>query len=507
MGVEPGTRGGAAAAGEIPGVLTPAPDLKASTLSTTDGRRTRRRGALIPADLDLLAQVDLLEASTSLLQRIEAMIPPESVLKEYPKPTRKDKWYKREVIDKHYKGADYVLITIPDDDGKQRPYIVPAHHSLARLEDAPATTPGTHYAKASFEGLSALSIDGVGHLALLGPRMNRWQKSVDSQDFDVPVSTPEMTLGIKDYAAILGPSVFGDPDKPTRAYVRPFAILGNGPMGVASSPDNLVSMGAIIWNWPTYFKEASEKVYRGEGLDVIVQPNQRTEIPTGKNSVNYGRASKASTDAKAEGGNESLYFATFYAHGDIGPKNRGRTALLKDEAPEDLREHMLNLAIADGPGEEIITFARRDDGKVEMLYPPTDVGRLGGTTLDYIINYIAPKLGIPTRETYWSLQDVVDGKVEPFMAMVGNAVMVAPVGKFRLFDQDRRPILDDTGQPLVIPMRHPDELPELRAIQGELEAEFAGVAESHPSLLTRVASGPEVDEARALLDKTFAKWF
>lgn len=271
-------------------------------------------------------------------------------------------------------------------------------------------------------------------------------------------------------------------------------------MGVATRPTDTIIEGAIAWNWPSYFANP-EEVYRGGGLRVVVQPNQRTELITGKYASNYGGAGSVGQKAKEYGADDSMYLATFYAH------DRDNSFLFKDKrkmSPDELKHHMLKLALADGPGEEVVAFTK--DGT--MLYPPMDVGRLGGTTLDYMIK-IAKKLDIPTREAYFCIDDINTGETGTkdsivSLAYVGNAVKFAPIGRLDLRDAQGQPLREEGP----IELKHPDEVRNLRRLQHQYEAELTGrVPLTDPELLTPIPRGQTVDEARELVASTFRDWY
>src|ERR1041385_7233940 len=133
---------------------------------------------------------------------------------------------------------------------------------------------------------------------------------------------------------------------------------------------------------------------------------------------------------------------------------------------------MGRVALADGPGEEILAVTK--DGT--LLIPPMDVNRLGGTTAAYVRDHLAPALGVATEERAFNLAQVRDGEIIGLF-FAGNASRLAAIGEVRLHDA--------AGNPLdKIVVGVPDEV---RALIDQYEAEVRGmIPPSDNSLLVPV---------------------
>lgn len=303
----------------------------------------------------------------------------------------------------------------------------------------------------------------------------------------LPVNPQEFEQVIIDLGSILALTVLFDKnDRPSRAYVRPSIHPGFGRMGITLKPNHEIDSSVIMWNWPSYFSDP-EKAYHGRGLTVIATGEQRLFPILGKHASNYGDAGRVGTLAKNLDGDEALFFAPY------GIRDGKREYLYGPAGKDEVAKVLKYGVIADGPGEEIIAIT--DDGKI--LYPPKDVNRLGGTTLDYIAKRLGPKLGFTFEERPFTLEDFKTGKIIG-MAMIGNAVRVAPVGQINIHDPESLELIDQ----IIIP---PPE--QIRQLVTQYEAEVSGQVEpSDHSLLTPV----DLDGGMTACDDLYTlyqKWF
>jgi branched-subunit amino acid aminotransferase/4-amino-4-deoxychorismate lyase len=309
--------------------------------------------------------------------------------------------------------------------------------------------------------------------------------------FEAPIDQETLAQGISDLVAILGPDIFVGPDGTIgRAYIRPSVVPGMGPQGVSPSPLLEIDAAVEAFHWPFYFPpEAAERAYQGSGLVVIAKPHQRLEPITGKHATNYGHAAAIGKEAQRLGGDEALFFAP-YSIGADGERQLELLSSYKGDS-EGLREAMGRVALADGPGEEILAVTK--DGT--LLIPPMDVNRLGGTTAAYVRDHLAPALGVATEERAFNLAQVRDGEIIGLF-FAGNASRLAAIGEVRLHDA--------AGNPLdKIVVGVPDEV---RALIDQYEAEVRGmIPPSDNSLLVPVDLVGGQD-ARRRLDSIYAHW-
>lgn len=423
--------------------------------------------------------------SETLARTVEKYLPSKEILEAYPFPDPISLDRKAVFEDKH-PGSKYSLVYF-HREGKL--VIVPTWHPI---NTTPIPTHGGDYASGAFEGHSLEPVvkDGeiVGaNLILHEKRMARLKKSVEARDFSLPVSLSELSQGISDLASILGEDILRSPaGVPCRAYVRPEARPGAGGLGLGVKKDHQIDTSVLCWNWPSYFTDP-ERVYQGSGLVAIAFPEQRLEKITGKHASNYGAAGTIGNRARALGGDEAIYFGPYL----VRPVDR-KMEDIQIHSKHDISELLRFGVLADGPGEEI--FAITSSG--EIWYPPMNVNKLGGTTLNYLIEHIAPNLNIVTRERPFNLLDIETGLIVSLL-FAGNAARLAPIGEVRVFG-------GNSQEPWVTV--HLTVSPIARRLMARYEAEVrAQIAPSHPSLLTPVDLSVG-KQARKVLDKVYKKW-
>lgn len=364
-------------------------------------------------------------------------------------------------------------------------YAIFYNHATHHLEPAPPqviiSSPFSHaidYASGCFEGISAHVNErtGIPQVILLEPRTKRmFTRSIPNSGFKSPIGANEFQQAVVDFVAINGYEyqLFRNPKQNSelaRAYVRPSihpaALGGYGVWLPAGYP---VDATFITWPWPDYL---DPKMYT-KGGEVAITGKQRLSFITGKHSRNYGEAVVDSKEAREQfGANEFVYLAPY-----LVDENGSRFWT----NPRNSQMKLKYGALADGPGEEVI--ALKKDQKT-LIYPPIEVNRLGGTTLEYIKDYLAPRFGIKTQEGDITLADLRADKYVA-LAMIGNAVRVAPIRLIRILDTacDSEEVLQEE-----IELFSPGNIPEpLRALMRRYEDEINGrVDPSHPSLLTPV---------------------
>ena len=343
----------------------------------------------------------------------------------------------------------------------------------------------------SFEPVTTVVSDSQGvdivgaNIILLEPRMERlYGRSFPARELQFPVGKEAFTQGVVDLMAILGRSVLvGEGGNMGVGSIRVTVGPGVGKFGKSAIGREVEA------SVESYFGQKSfpERAYRGSGLIVSAGPNQRFQKFYGKHSSHYGDGGRIGAMAKGIGADDAIFFAPYCAD-----DQNHVCALFQCENDSRRLEHeMLRLALADGLGAELLAIRR--DGKV--LLPPMAVNRLGGVTADYIMRYLAPSLGIPTEESLFSLQQVLDGEIVGLF-FAGNAARVAAIGAVILHDA-RGNILNEIR--LVVHGR-------ITSLIDRFEKEVRGIIPpSHSSLVTKVdlESG---QKAREILERTFVGW-
>lgn len=452
-----------------------------------------------------LAQIDRPRSGESVVSRIAQYLPPPGLLAEYaaPGPVERER---RALYQAKRPGCDYSLVAY-----EGRMIMVPAWHPL---NTEPQIAHANQYGTGMFEGGSIEPVvndrgEIVGANAILvDPRLNRmFGRSVEGRPGIVPpVPRAQFQQAILDYAAILGKNVLTMPDgKSARAYLRPSIAPGAGALGIGVK-DQPINAAVEAWTWPYYFSDP-ERVYHGSGLVVAAGPNQRLEQIHGKHASNYGPAARVGNLARAAGADEALYFGPYMVNKD---GTRGKREIILDDfrrgrADIQLVDTLRSLVVADGPGEEVMAVTTNG----EIWLPPMDVNRLGGTTADYVMNHLAPRLGLKVKIKPFSLRDIhqpdnPDGRIAGLF-FAGNASRLAPIGEIRLRNADGQQFKDVDGLP--IPDLHLPISDVMRQLVERYEQEVTGQIEpSDPSLLTPIdLDGGQ--EARVILDEVYAEWF
>jgi hypothetical protein len=198
-----------------------------------------------------------------------------------------------------------------------------------------------------------------------------------------------------------------------------------------------------------------------------VTGHQRLFPITGKHASNYGAAVENGKLARNLGADELIYLAPYL----IDKNGREYWA-----DPSDLETKLRDGVLSDGPGEECVAISA--DQKT-LVYTPMRTNRLGGTTLQYVVDHLASNIGLETQEADITLHDLRSGKYSA-LAMIGNAVKVTPMRQVNLY----------RGQELTekIELFAEKNIPEmLQTLMTRWNEETRGIIDpSHPSLLTPV---------------------
>lgn len=383
-------------------------------------------------------------------------------------------------------------------------YAIFFNHAINQLDYAPPnlilSSPFSHaidYASGAFEGISAHvnQRTGIPHVILLNPRTERmFTRSIPSSALTSPITPQEFRQAVIDFVAVNGQNnqLFRNPQNPdelVRAYIRPTIHPASmGGYGVWLAEGYPIDAAFITWPWPDYLPPTTYT----HGGEVAITGKQRLAFITGKHARNYGEAVVDSKVARESFGvKEFVYLAPYLIDKD------GSTVW---ESPKNTPRFMKDGALADGPGEEV--FAITSDMRT-MIYPPMDVNRLGGTTLEYVKHHIAPRFGIEAQEKSITLRDLRDGKFAA-LAFAGNAVRIAPIRLIRIVNTSPGATYGNIDE--EIELFKPGDIPDpLRQIMNRWEDEISGrVDPSHPSLVTPV----DMERGRIIrerLDEQFAQ--
>ncbi len=393
----------------------------------------------------------------------------------------------RQIITTGWDRARYVARLNPLDPAQM---VVCPPTSLLNM--APNQQHRGDYATGIFEGSSAEpTVDGNGkitgvNVVLQEPRLKRFRRSMQARNFDLPVPLEQFGQAILDITALHGLDVVtADDGSATRAYIRPAAGPGVGKWGVAHSAGHRVEASTIIFRWGHYLPDV-DRVYSGSGARCAITGVQRMFAVRGKHASNYGNAAFDGNVAHQLHYDELVYLAPY------GIRD-GEVVYGLSDFDDLIRDGVL----ADGPGEEI--FGILSDGET-LVYPPMRVNRLGGTVLQYLIDHLAPALGLKTLEADITLADLRAGKVVG-LAYAGNAARVAPIGQLDIV----KPGVDGTGEVVETVVQFGIH-PAIAAIRDQWENELRGrKPASHASLLTPV----DLEwgrEFRSMLDSFWQKF-
>lgn len=363
----------------------------------------------------------------------------------------------------HFPGAHYASVY---SDTEKRMVIVPIHEAIDSQ-----FSHGVDYGSGVFEGGSALINErtGIPHIILHEARMNRlFHRSLPNRGYQSPVSQAALSEAARELIALQGESLFLHPDGVTpgfvRAYLRPtIHPAGLGGFGVSMKKDHPIGAGILAWSWPDYL-DPSLAINGGVAA---ITGHQRLFPITGKHASNYGAAVKDGNLARSLGTDELIYLAPYLIDKDgheywTDPSNT--EAKLRDGV------------LSDGPGEECVAITKDQQ---TLVYTPMRTNRLGGTTLQYIIDHVAEKIGLQTQERDITLNDIRADKYSA-LAMIGNAVKVTPMREIRLYNGE--------SAEEVLELFPEKEIPGmLQTLMDRWDEETRGLIDpSHPSLLTLV---------------------
>lgn len=377
-------------------------------------------------------------------------------------------WYKK-TIEQSWQQAKYVVRNVPFAPDK---LVVCPPHSAMNM--APNQQHRVDYATGIFEGSSAEPVcDDEGNIVginvvLLKPRMERFERSMVARGFGLEVSLVDFSQALLDLVAIHGLDlVTQDDGLPTRAYLRPSAGPGVGPWGISLKKNHFIEASHTVFRWGPYFPD-SQRVNEEEGVRAMITGAKRDFKILGKHASNYGVAALDGALARKMNYDELLYLAPY----GIKDGNLNYDIL-------DLESLQRWGVLADGPGEEV--FGVLADGQT-LVYPPMRVNRLGGTVLQYVVDHMAPALGLETKEQDISLSDLRTGKVVG-LGFAGNAARVTPIGQVDIVESD----LEGGGGRVVETVFEGGIHETVARLHKQWEAEMRGLVDpSHPSLLTPV---------------------
>jgi branched-subunit amino acid aminotransferase/4-amino-4-deoxychorismate lyase len=391
-----------------------------------------------------------------------------SVLKGWNEHHNEVKEHYRGLTTKSWEGARYVLRNLPFT---QEQLIFCPPYSILNM--APCQQHRIDYGTGSFEGSSAepyLNSAGevVGiNIILHKPRMQRLLRSLQNRSYVLPMAPERFAQAILDAVAVHGKSiVVAENHTASRAYIRPSIGPGVGPLGVSFKEGHFIETSVLVYRWGDYFQDA-ERI-RDHGARVVITGVKRMFPITGKHASNYGSAAAEGSIARKLSYDELIYLAPY------GIKNN-----ILDYGIVDFDELMRWGVVSDGPAEEI--FALLSDGET-LIYPPKRVNRLGGTVLNYIVEFMAPKMGLRVIEKDITLQDIREGRIVG-LAFAGNAVKITPIGSVDIVKSSQCGIAEEITTLADFGGIHPTII----KLRNQFAAELCGKTEpSHASLLTPV---------------------
>lgn len=413
---------------------------------------------------------------------LKQYLPSATTLKQYLQPGPRELEVRKHIRE-NLLGCEYALVSF---DGKL--VIVPAWHPIAMVPQANA---GTHYSHAIFEGGSARPIVKNGkvtgvNLIIFPPKMKRLQKSLKAQGLEPPVSIPKIEQGIKDFISIVGDKPFLSPEgEPIRAYIRPALMRGEGAFGVTPAPNINALFSCIHWGWLLYLPE---EVYAHGGIAAAFLDEQRLVRIRGKLAGNYSVSGEIGKRARKLGAHEAVLFGP-YAY--TGGKKHWINYEEGSSAVGIIKKYG---TIVDGPGEDILFFKLNSSGNIsEIFIQPLDTNILGGTTRNFIIQSLAPSMGIKVTEKPITIDDIRKKRVHA-MCFCGNAVNVAPMRTLRVYDD----------QDNLVEELHLQVSSGIKMFVARFIAEVSGqIPASSEELLTPVKF--DID-ARKQLDTIYKRW-
>lgn len=421
------------------------------------------------------------EEIPAITERIREYFPRPEVLVDYTAPKILD-LEEKDRVEKTFPDARISLVR---DHTTGKFVFAPTWHPI---QGSLPHNPGLHYAHISFEGSSLLPVrddDGnlIGaNLVLHEARMERFKKSIASLGLINLIDEnllSEFSQGVIDLASMSRNVLL----KNLRGYVRPWAIRDDTTVGVAPKKTDFLAMGAFIMSMGKYLKD---EAYQEGAVSAAFLASRREVRILGKNAMNYGAAGDIGARAAAVGAHEAALLGPYW----IDPSTGEKRSYSSDEHTAQ-QQALKGGLIVDGPGEDLVFFT--PDGY--LLYQPMDTNILAGTTRRYITTYLAPYLGIRTREWPVTINDIKKGRVVG-AAYTGNAVGFCGVRVFKF--------LDANG--MEVEALDMNITPEIRSLTKRFAEELSGRVPTAGPLLTPVdlASG---DKALEMLQNGFKGWF
>lgn len=390
-------------------------------------------------------------------------------LKDWHEDINKVQQHFAEIIKTSWQKTKYIARNVPFAPDKM---VICPPHSMLNL--APNQQHRTDYATGAWEGSSAEPMLDANNkfiginVILHRPRLARLARSLRSRGYISEIPLEKFSQMILDVVAVHGfDIVTGDNGEPARAYLRPSMGTGVGPWGISFEKQHFIETSALAFRWGGYFSDF-ERI-DNHGLDVVITGVQRMFPVTGKHASNYGAAAMDGSVARKLKYDELIYLAPY---------------CIKDGSMDFGMHTFAEITrygvFSDGPGEEL--FAISKDGST-LLYPPMRVNRLGGTVLDYIVKYLAPALGITTKEQDITIEQIRNGEIAG-VAFVGNAVKVTAVHKIDIVKPDKHMQNGEKTESLIeFAAIHPTILKIREQFLNEI---YGKKPSSHESLLTPV---------------------
>ena len=389
-------------------------------------------------------------------------------LKGWHEEINKVQMHFADVIKKSWQKTKYVARNVPFAPDKM--VICPPYSALNL---APNQQHRSDYATGSWEGSSAETMldkdeNFIGiNVILHRQRLARLIRSLRARGYGCHIPIEQFSQMILDIVAIHGfDMVTADDGSPARAYIRPSLGTGVGPWGISFKSEHFIESSALAFRWGNYFSDTAR--IDKDGIRAVITGVQRMFPIMGKHASNYGAAAMDGSIARSLQYDELIYLAPYgIRDGNI------------DFGIRDFNELIRYGVFADGPGEEVLAILK--DGET-LVYPPMRVNRLGGTVLNYIVQHLAPAIGIRVREQDITLEQIRKGEIVG-LAFAGNAVKVTPVGRVDII----RSSLDMQSGEKIETLVEFGIHPTVAKIRDQFLAELCGKKQpSHESLLTPV---------------------